>query len=230
MGNDYPEKHEGCLLRRVKTFAAFLFAALLSSCICGGGSPNVTMQYAIEYPPPSFSKPVRLDAKLGVERFSAARAFRGHGMVYSPKPFREDSYNYSRWIADPADMLGDHLLRDLRASGLFKAVFSYCDSEEPRFEVQGGVERIIETDRGDASEAALAVNIILLDRGEGKYQERVMFQKTYHAAGPITKRTAEDFAKGMSGAAARLSKEIISDVYEGIRETLSQEAAAGRQR
>jgi len=207
----------------VRTAGLFLFGLVLSSCICGGGPPKATLQYAIDYPPPSFSGLSGLQADIGVSRFSIARAYRGHEMVYSPKPYREDAYNYARWVAGPSDMIGDHLLRDLRASGLFEAVFSYCDAEEPRYVLKGGVEKIMETDRGDSTEAALAMNVILLDRGDTGHPEQIVFQRTYRAAEPMQKRTAENFAASASKAASRMAEEIIRDVHEAIQRRLLDE-------
>jgi len=206
--------------RIARSTAYFFIALLLSSCVCGGGAPRVTMQYALEYQTPSFSGLQGAGAALRIERFSIAQAFKGHDIIYSPEPYREDAYNYARWVADPADLVGDHLLRDLRTSGLFTGVFSYCDPEEPRYAVQGSVQRIIERDRGNTSEAILSLHIILLDRGDTKYLNRILFQKNYEAVEPVKSRTAADFAEGASKAAARLSSEIIRDVYETVKGSL----------
>jgi 2,4-dienoyl-CoA reductase-like NADH-dependent reductase (Old Yellow Enzyme family) len=48
-----------------------------------------------------------------------------------------DHFNYNQWAVNPADMVGDNLLRDLRQSGRFRAVFSRYTPGEGRFVVRG---------------------------------------------------------------------------------------------
>src|SRR5512139_3103638 len=101
-----------------------LLAALLVACLSGcGKSPMLVNQYLLEYPAPVTGGKAKLSEGVKVELFSVAQAFNTTSIVYQPQPFQSQVYNYSRWRANPGNLVTDYLIRDFRESGLFKAVF-----------------------------------------------------------------------------------------------------------
>lgn len=54
-------------------------------------------------------------------------------------------------------------VRDLRESHLFQAVLPADSASKARFALEGGVERIEEVDQGEVWQAALVLNVTLLD-------------------------------------------------------------------
>jgi ABC-type uncharacterized transport system auxiliary subunit len=208
------EAENFCL--RILVVAAVLF--FFSGCI-GGKRPNVIDQYTIEYSSPAFNGFSRIDTSIKVGMFSVNQAFNSPAMVYAPAPFQQDAYNYNRWIVNPGDMITDYLLRDLRNSGLFAAVFSYSGTEEAPFLLQGNVEKFLEVDEKDSSKAELTLNATLIDTSRKGLTNRIVFQKNYSAAGPPEKKSARGFAESMSGAMQNISKQLISDIYHSIKES-----------
>ncbi|MBK7552232.1 MAG: membrane integrity-associated transporter subunit PqiC [Syntrophaceae bacterium] len=105
-----------------------LLLAVLVATGCGGGkSTYVVKQFLPEYEPPSVTGRPRVDEAIRIEPFSTAQAFAGTAMVYRPSPFELNAYSRERWRVAPGDMVTDFLLRDLRASGAFKAVLAWED-------------------------------------------------------------------------------------------------------
>jgi cholesterol transport system auxiliary component len=201
----------------------FLAAALLVFFLNGCGKPPMLVnQYILSYPAPVTGGRTKLPEAVKVELFSVAQAFNTNAMVYQPQPFQSQVYHYSRWRANPGNLVTDYLLRDLRDSGLFKAVFGPDSSGKHRFRLEGGVAEFQEIDAPGTWEAALAVTVTLLDLDREELPQRVVFQKTYRVLSPLPEKTPEGLARGMSQAMEQVSAGIITDTYEAARRRTSE--------
>ena len=195
-----------------------LLAALIVACLGGCGKPPMLVnQYLLEYPAPVSGGKSKIPAAVKVELFSVAQAFNTNAMVYQPQPFQSQSYNYSRWRANPGNLVTDYLIRDLRESGLFKAVFGPDSSDKYRFKLEGGVAEFQELDAADGWKASLALTVTLLDTTQEELPQRVVFQKNYRVFEPLTEKTPQGLAQGMSRAMEQVSARIINDTYEAAR-------------
>ena len=143
-----------------------------------------------------------------------AQAYNSPAMIYQPQPFKSDTYNYHRWRVNPGQLVTDFLLRDLRHSGLFTAVFGYDRTAKARFLLEGAVEECQEVNAGDHWSAVLAVNITLLDTTREEITQRVIFQKNYRGDEPLTDKTPQGLAAAMSRTMEKLSGAIISDAHQ----------------
>ncbi len=195
-----------------------LISGLLSGCglFLGRSSPPEE-QYAPEYPSPAFPDRAPLDETVKVDRFVAAQAFSDTSMVYSSAPFKRDVYNYSWWDENPGDMVTDFILRDLRNSGLYRAVFSYRSDVEARFHLDGGIDEFLEVDGAEGSKAVVAVTVTLLDSAQKDVGKRVVFQKNYRVTAPMEGKTPQALARGMSAAMEQLSGQLQTDIYNSIK-------------
>ena len=127
-----------------------------------------------------------------------------------------DSFNYNRWTVNPADMVGDNMLRDLQQSGLFRAVFSYHTPDEGRYVVQGGVEDFF-LKMGKTGRTAVAALVITLeDTKQHAATRRILYQKKYREERLLGTPTAEGYCRAMSLALEALSRRITTDIYAGI--------------
>ena len=152
----------------IRPWLLSLLAALLVACLGGCGKPPMLVnQYILEYPAPVMGGKAKIPAAVKVELFSVAQAFNTNAMVYQPQPFQSQVYNYSRWRANPGYLVTDYLIRDLRESGLFKAVFGPDSSGKYRFKLEGGVAEFQELDAADGWQASLALTVTLLDTTSG---------------------------------------------------------------
>lgn len=192
---------------------AVAFALLLAGCLGGRRAPAVS-QFVLEYPSPAFPGLAQVEASIMVDRFAASAPFGTTAMVYAPAPYRMDTYNYERWMSEPAGMVTDHLYRDLLYSGLFRAVFGYQSAEGTRYEVSGTVEKFFEEEGPEGAKAVIALNVTFLDTSGRGFAGRVLFQKRYEAAEPLAEESPGDLAAAMSKAMQGLSARIIRDIYE----------------
>jgi ABC-type uncharacterized transport system auxiliary subunit len=195
-----------------------LLIALLMACLGGCGKPPMLVnQYILDYPAPVTGGKGKIPADLKVEPFSVAQAFNTNAIVYQPQPFQSQVYNYSRWRANPGNLVTDYLVRDLREAGLFRAVFGPDSGAKARFKVEGGVAEFQEVDAADGWQASLALTVTLLDTDKEEIPQRVVFQKNYRVQAPMPEKTPQGLAQAMSQAMAQASGRIIADVYEAAR-------------
>jgi ABC-type uncharacterized transport system auxiliary subunit len=174
-------------------------------------------QYILEYPAPVIRGKGRIPAEIKVELFSVDQTFNTHAMVYQPRPYQSQSYNYSRWRANPGYLVTDYLLRDLRESGLFQGVFGPDSGGRHRFRLEGGVAEFQELDAPGAWQASLALTVTLLDTAKEEVPQRVVFQKNYRVLEPLPEKTPQGLAEGMSRAMEQVSARIIADTYKAAR-------------
>jgi ABC-type uncharacterized transport system auxiliary subunit len=204
--------------RTIRPWRLALLAALLFGFLCGCGKPPMLVnQYVLDYPAPVIGGKAKIPAAIKVDLFSVAQAFNTNAMVYQPQPFQSQSYNYSRWRANPGYLVTDYLIRDLRESGLFKAVFGPDSSGEHRFKLEGGVAEFQEVDAPDGWKASLALTVTLLDTTQEDLPGRVVFQKNYRVLEPLPEKTPQGLAQGMSRAMEQVSARIVPDTYEAAR-------------
>lgn len=190
----------------------------LAGCLGGAGKPAVTVdQYTLEYPPPALAGLAALEQGLLVERFSVAQDLNSQAMVYRPSQYQRQVYAQHRWRVNPADLCTDYLLRDLRASGLFKAVFSYQTPGAARFRLEGAVEEFLENDEPGGPRAVLSVNLTLLDLSFPDLPRRLVFQRTFQESAPMPRVGAAELAQAMSQAFAQFSQRAITDVHQAIK-------------
>lgn len=187
--------------------ALALLAALvfLPACFGGGAKPPPFVRaYTLDYPPPATAAHP-LDAVLKVEGFSSARSLQTPAMRYDTTATESGEYNYHRWVVAPAFLAQDFLLRDLRTSGDWRAVYGPYDLNRARFQLQGAVTRFQEAASGETWAAQLTLVVTLLDRDRPLVPDRVMFQREYREEEPLDSRSARVLADVRQAVAARLA-------------------------
>lgn len=192
---------------------ALLLLGLLSAC---GQPPVVLQRYLLEYPPPALQKTPVPDS-LRVELFAAPQYLRSTNMLYQPRPYEIKAYAYHRWQVEPAAMVTDLLVRDLRESGLFQGIFSYSQGGTARYRVEGAVQEFAEVDDPGGWLAVVAVSVTLLDLTQAELSRRVILSRNYRETELMEDQTPTGLAAAMSRAWARLSSRIIADLHEAAR-------------
>ncbi len=203
-------------LSSCRVLITVLCLLLLAACSSARSPGQAFENYALEYESPASADRPPINELLRVERFSAARAFGSTAMIHRSGPSVFNTYGYHRWKAPPADMVADLVLRDLRRSGLFKAVFSEFDEADARFTLQGRLEEFMEIEDQGGRKALLSLDMTLLDRSRRDPAQGVVFQKGYRVLEPLESPTPVAFARAMSRAMEKLSRQAISDIYEAL--------------
>ncbi len=172
--------------------------------------------YTLEYSPSKAVGLKPLSATLQVKRFAVSPLYNTSQMIYRDKSFRRDAYAYHRWRSNPGDLVSYFIGRDLRESGLFKAVSVGESGLAARYILEGSVEDFVEWEAQEAWKAVLTVSVTLLAEREPDISERVLFQETFRASKPCRQKNPAGFAEAMSEALAEVSREMIKSVYDRL--------------
>jgi ABC-type uncharacterized transport system auxiliary subunit len=101
-----------------------LIAALAAGLLTGCGAARPSKYYQLTVPGEAATaaerSPYAVTLLLGPLR--ASHLYREDHIVYSSSGANMGTYEYQRWAEPPTEMLVDVLLRDLRASGRYRAV------------------------------------------------------------------------------------------------------------
>ena len=159
-----------------------------------------------------------IDAVLRVDRFGVAPAYNSNRMIYRDQSFKRDEYVYSKWIGNPGDIVTYFLARDLRDSGLFKAVFTYKSHLAASYAMEGSVDEFFEWDTPEGWDAVLGLSITLVVLQEPDISKRILFQKAYRVALPCKEEHPRGLAETMSQAMQEVSGNIIRDIYTVLKD------------
>jgi len=203
--------------RRLRKFEfIFLLMVFASGCSFGTKTTYSVNQYTFEYLSPILSEFVQINELIKVEKFSVAHAFDTSAIIYRDGPNLRNIDPYNRWRTKPGDMVTDFLIRDLRHSGLFQAVFSYNQNEETRYLLEGQVNEFLESREKDGLNAVLSLNITFLDLSKKEMTEKVVFQRDYRYTEPLETETYGGLAQAMSKAMEKFSKQMMMDLHQAM--------------
>jgi ABC-type uncharacterized transport system auxiliary subunit len=205
-----------------KPFSNLCFMLIVLSLImigcAGSGKPKYEIEsYLLNYSAPSWDKPYKLNTSVKFNRFSIAAAYNSANMIFRKDSYSLDTFNYSRWAVNPADMIADILLRDIRESGFFRAVFSRHDMDEGRFLISGGIEEFyLDMSKGNKT-AVISISVSLKDTREKETGKSIMFQKKYLREEPLQESSPRGYCQAASQAMRIISEQIINDVYAAVK-------------
>ena len=196
---------------------AILLTVLITGCGLGAKPSYIVNQYTLEYPSPVLKESTSINELVKVEQFNVAQTFNTPAMIYKEGPNLRNVDPYNRWRTKPGEMATEYLTRDLRNSGLFRAVISYNNPEETRYLLEGQVEEFLDASEKDGRKAVLSLNITFLDLKKGDTAEKVIFQQDYKVVEPYTEKDPAAFAQGMSKAMEKISMQIILDLQTAVK-------------
>jgi ABC-type uncharacterized transport system auxiliary subunit len=110
------------------------------------------------------------------------------------------------------------LNRDIKNSGLFKAVLDPSSRFSPSYIIEGTVDEFFEWDTQSEWKAILTVSIVLTEKNISDIKNRVLFQKTYKKAEICHQKKPRAVAEAMSLGLSKISKEMIEDVYNSLKD------------
>ncbi len=206
----------GSTLVSIYLFSLMFFTLLVAGCVSVGKPQLNVDQYLLDYKTPVFEKQPLADDSIRMERFTIAAAWNSRNMVIRYENGAIDHFNYNQWAVNPADMVGDNLLRDLRQSGLFRAVFSRYTPGEGRFVVNGAVEEFFLRMDKAGQIAVAGLTITLYDTKQRDTTKRILFQRKYQEEKHLADSTPAGYCAAMGMAQGTLSRRIINDVYQAV--------------
>jgi len=194
-----------------------ILSFLTAGCATSGKPQYDVEKFLLHYPAPSWEQPGKLAASVKFNRFSIAAAYNSTGMIFRNDDYSVDSFNYSRWAVNPADMIADRLLGDMRGSGLFQTVFARYETDDGRFNISGGIEEFyLRMDKNNKA-ALISITISLQDTSEKETGKRMMYQKKYTREEPLRDSSPRGYCEAASRAMQAISRDITGDVYAAVK-------------
>ena len=202
-----------------KIYLLFLSLPILfGSCVSLKQPVNKIEYYTLEYPPPQLETLNPLPYVIRMDRFTAAPPYNTTQIIYRDQSFKRNAYVYYRWQTNPGATVTTLLNRDIKNSGLFKAVIDSGSRFSPSYMIEGTVDEFFEWDAQNAWKAILTVSIILTEKDNIDIKNRILFQKTYRKAELCKQKRPKALAEAMSLALSKISKEMIIDVYDYLKD------------
>ena len=111
------------MMAKIKMTILLLCPALiLAACLNLKQPQNRIEYYSLEYDPPAAGRHPALEHVIRVQPFSISPIYNSHRIIYRDQSYKRQAYSYYKWRANPAQFVTYFLSRDLKASGIFKAV------------------------------------------------------------------------------------------------------------
>ncbi len=202
-----------------KIYLLFLCLPILFMACMGLNQPvNKIEYYTLEYPPPQIETFNPLPHVIRMDRFTVAPPYNTSQIIYRDRSFKRNAYVYYRWQTNPGAIVTTLLHRDIKNSGLFKAVIDPVSRFSPTCMIEGSVDEFFEWDTQNEWKAILTISIILTDKNKNDIKNRILFQKTYRKAEICEQKKPKAVAGAMSLALSKISEEMIKDVYDSLKD------------
>jgi ABC-type uncharacterized transport system auxiliary subunit len=215
-------------MKRIKKPSILLIGLflLLGACMNLKQPSQKIEYYTLEYPSPKIGALTPLPDVIRVDRFTTASPYNTTQMIYRNQSFERNTYVYHKWQTNPGAIVTTLVNRDLKNSGLFKAVLSPESRFSSSYIIEGTVDEFFEWDTPDAWKAVLGVSIILTQKNAEDISNTILFQKTFHQTQACRRKHPKAVAEAMSQAMSKISAEIIKDVYDCLKNDKINTASA----
>jgi ABC-type uncharacterized transport system auxiliary subunit len=121
--------------RRALITAAALMVGWLSG--CGAARPSKYYQLTVRADAGALEKPDAVPVTLLLGALTTSHLYREDRIVYGNGPEELGTYEYQRWAEPPTEMIEEVLLRELRASGRYRAVYYRRSNMQGDFALRG---------------------------------------------------------------------------------------------
>jgi ABC-type uncharacterized transport system auxiliary subunit len=195
----------------------FSLPILFVACVSLKQPVNKIEYYTLEYPPPQIKLLDPLPHVIRMDRFTVAPSYNTSQIIYRDQSFKRNAYVYYRWQTNPGATVTTLLKRDIKNSGLFKAVLNPGSRFSSPYMIEGTVDEFFEWDTQNAWKAILTVSIILTEKNKNDIKNRILYQKTYRKAEICQQKKPKAVAEAMSQALSKISEELIIDVYDCLK-------------
>ena len=206
-------------MKRFKKIYLLFFSLpiFLGACVNLKQPVNKIEYYTLEYPPPQMEILNPLPHVIQMDRFTVAPPYNTTQIIYRDQSFKRNAYVYYRWQTNPGATVTMLLNRDIKNSGLFKAVLDHSSRFLSSYMIEGTVDEFFEWDTQNEWKAILAVSIILTEKNNNEFKNKILFQKTYRKTEICQQKKPKAVAKAMSKALSEISNEMIKDVYDSLK-------------
>jgi ABC-type uncharacterized transport system auxiliary subunit len=190
----------------------FAGVALLVLGLPGCAPPKPIKYYQVTYPTKAYIADDAINASLLVRPFESSHLYLDDKMVYGFDSPEMGTYEYQRWSEPPVEILQNALVRGLRSSGRFTAVYSMRADPNGRFILAGQLYDFKEVDAASVV-ARLNYEVRLRDRKTGT----TVWEHSYSYDEPATKKSVPAFVVAMDKNLQRSVQEVQASLEAYFR-------------
>jgi ABC-type uncharacterized transport system auxiliary subunit len=193
-------------LRRRAAFSG-LAAVVLFLGGCGAARPSQYYQLTVPGDAPAAKEADSTPVTLLVGTLFSPDLYREDRIVYSTTQEQMGTYEYQRWAEPPTEMIQEVLLRALRSSGRYRAVFAHRSDTNGDFLLRGRLYDFKEVS-ANGMVARLTVDFEMRDLKSGT----TVWTHYYHHDEPVN-------GKNVPAVVAALDRNVqrsVKEVLEGL--------------
>ena len=193
-----------------------IFVSLIALLFCGCSSQKPIRYYTIQTstaPPVSNSQQ---SVSLAVATVTGPDIFRASAIAYRVGTNEIGTYQYSRWVEPPVEMVQSSLIRLLKASGNYQSVASLGSTSEGQFIIRGRLYDFEEVD-GATISGLVSMEFELYDRKSGK----IVWSHFYSQSEPVE---GKEISAIVSALDANLNRGL-KEVAVGLNQYFSENRA-----
>jgi ABC-type uncharacterized transport system auxiliary subunit len=187
-----------------------ILVSLLALILSGCGKTKPIRYYAIQSstaPAVSSGTPT---VSLLVADISTPVIFRDSPIAYRVGTNEVGTYQFSRWIEPPVEMVHDHLIHMLRASGAYQSVDSLGSASGGQFVVRGHLYDFEEVDGASGITGLVSMDFQLYDRKSGK----VVWSHVYSQSEPVQGKEISAIVTALDVNLERGLKEVAAGLEQ----------------
>jgi ABC-type uncharacterized transport system auxiliary subunit len=177
--------------------------------LTGCGSARPIKYYQVNYPTGLTVAPDAIDTALMVRLFEASHLYLDDKIVYGFDGPEMGAYETHRWAEPPVEILQNALVRGLRASGRFRAVYTLRANVNWRFVLGGHLYDFKEVDTNPIM-ARLNYEVRLWDRKKAV----IVWNHVYTHDEPATEKSVSAFVVAMDKNVQRSVQEVQAGLEE----------------
>jgi ABC-type uncharacterized transport system auxiliary subunit len=187
-----------------------IFVAL----VCGqaGCAGRPIKYYQLTYPEAVPATPDAINTTILVRPLEASRLYLDDKIVYGFAGPEMGTYQSHRWDAPPVEILQDSIVRGLRASGRFRAVYTIRSDANAEYVLAGQLYDFKEVDLNPMV-ARLNYGVRLRSRKAGD----IVWNHIYSHDEPASEKTVVAFVEAMNKNVQRSVQEIQTSLEEYFR-------------
>lgn len=192
-----------------RTFVCLLMITL-TGCLNLSKSYPEKRSFVLDVGAPPQETPANSTKVLKINRLRVSPLFAGRAMVYRTADLQYESDFYDEWFVTPSVLVTQQLQNWLAHSGRFQLVLQGTNHIEPTHFLEGTVTEFY-GDFRESPHAILGIEFHLLDAmNEGK----LSFRRTYHQQIPLTDRSPDALARGLTEALRTVLVTLTKDIGE----------------
>jgi len=201
------------ILSVAKPAGPLVGSLVLTLLLAGCGAPRPIKYYELTYPTKSTVAPDAVNASLMVRPFESSALYLDNKIVYGFDSPEIGTYEFSRWANSPVEIMQIALVRGLRSTGRFQAVYTVRSDPNGRFILGGHLYDFKEVDSSSNVLARLTFVVYLRDRKTGK----TVWDYSYNHDEPASEKSITAFVEAMNKNLQR----SVGEVDAGLQKYFS---------